>query len=414
MNLQSDFKLRRFLFVVGTVLTLAVGIFLVTAQSRNKATIPQLSMDMFPANLTASLKEEIELRLGRLRQNPTAGSWGSLGELCVAHKLLPQAESCFRNASSLAPENPKWVYQLAVMAEKVDLARAIELYHKVLSLDRSVVAVHYHLGRALARIGRFSEAEQSLKTALEMSQRHPLVLKAVSQLRVMQGDGEEAIVLIREAANDNRAGLDIVEEAKHLWMRQTPDVEIDPSLSADANANKPPVTEPLPEPWMEGVASRFPNTKDVGLRAGELESQQQFNAARAMYERLMRMQERNSRAHTAHAMVLAKAGNAQQALEEMKKVCEEFPHDALVFTSRGTIEAQLEDIPAAIRSFEEAVRIKPDFVDAHRALLLLFQMQKMTERIDQEFKTLLSLVPTDEELHSQYSEFQMSGSKLEN
>jgi Flp pilus assembly protein TadD len=297
------------------------------------------------------------------------------------------------------------------MAEKVDLVQAIELYDKVLSLDRSVEAVYYHRGRALARIGRFEDAEQSLKTAGEMSQQHPLVLKAMAQLRMMQGDGEGALVLIKEAVSDSRAGLDIVEEAKRMSMRQSPhDLTVGSSL-ADANSSRPSVTPPLPEPWMEGVALRLPNTKEVGVRATALASQQQYKAARSMYERLMRMQDRNSRAHTAHAMVLLQAGNVQQALKEMNKVCKEFPDDALTFSSRGTIEVQLKDFPAAIRSFEEAVRLKPDFVDAHRALLMIFQLEKMTDRVDAQFRTLIALMPGDQELQEQYAMFQRERSQ---
>ena len=404
------FGFRTLQILAGAGFAIAIMIFASTSWW-GRAETNDVPAEMFPANLADALKEEIELGRMRIQRNPNAGSFGSLGELCVANKLLRQAEWCFRKASLLAPDDPKWIYQLAMMAEKVDLVRAIELYDKVLSLDRSVEAVHYHRGLALARVGRFEEAEQSLTTAGEMSQQHPLVLKALSQLRMMQGDGVGAISFIRQAVSDHRAGLDIVEEAKRLLMRQSPhDSTAAPSL-ADANTLRSQVTPPLPEPWMEGVARRLPKTKEVGVRAGTLASQQQHKAARAMYERLMRMQDRNSRAHTAHAMVLMNAGNDQQALEEMNKVCKEFPHDALVFSSRGTIEAHLENFPAAIKSFEEAVRLKPDFVDAHRALLLIFQLQQLTDQVDAEFRTLLALLPADQELREQYAVFQRDRSQ---
>lgn len=375
-------------------------------KDHNHAAGMEASLDAFPADLPEALRQEISIRQNRLRQNSTAEGWGALGELCAAHKLMPQAGSCFRTASSLAPDDPKWVYQLAVMAEKVDLSQAIALYDKVLSLDDSVAAVHYHRGRALARIGRFDDAEQSLKTAGEMTQQHPLVLKAMAQLRMMQGNREAAVVLITQALSDSRAGLDIVEEARRLSIQQSAKNLSGTSTIQTAQPSAPQLTEPLPEPWMEGVFSRRPTTKEVGIRAGALASNQQFSAALVMYERLMKMQNRNSRAHTAHAMVLMNAGNAKQALEEMKLVCEKFPNDALTFSSRGTIEAHLEDYPAAVKSFQEAVRLKPDFVDAHRALLLIYQFEGQEDRIDAQFKTLLSLVPGDQELRDQYAKFQ--------
>lgn len=405
-DFRAFFRRHRYVVTALAVVTCALTVFAFKGSKLKPA--HSLSIKIFPATLSGSLKTEIQIRLTRLDKNPTAGSWGSLGELCVTHGLLPQAEVCFQNASALAPDNPKWAYHLAVMKEKVDLAAAIELYEKVLTIDQSVSAVYYHHGRALARVGRFDEAERSLKTALEMTNNHPLLLKALSQVRMMQGDGKRSLELMLRALHDDRAGLDILEEAKRLWMRQSPEAEMDSSLLTDSNTSRPYLTEPLPEPWIDEMGSRADSSKKLGIRASELESQQQFKAAREMYERLMRMQEQNSRAHTAHAMVLYKAGNAQQALEEMNNVCKEFPKDALVFSSRGTIEAQLEDIPSAIKSFEESVRIKPDFVDAHRALLLLYQIQKMNDRIDQQFRVLLSLTPTDTDLQRQYADFQKS------
>ena len=401
---SSVLNSRRFVYTVITVITLAITAFEVL-KDRSETVATDASFESLPAGLPDALKQEITIRQSRLRQNPTAESWGALGELCAAHKLMPQAESCFRTASALAPDDPKWIYQLAVMTEKADLARAIDLYDKVLSLDRSVQAVHYHRGRALARIGRFEDADKSLKIAGDMSNQHPLVLKAMAQLRMMQGDREGALDLIKQAIQDDRAGNDIVNEAKRLSMQKPTNDLLEKSWITDANSSRPQITEPLPEPWMEGVFNRVPNTKEVGLKAGTLASQQQYSEALAMYERLMKMQDRNSRAHTAHAMVLMNAGNPELALEEMKLVCEKFPNDALVFSSRGTIEAHLEDYPSAIKSFEEAVRLKPDFVDAHRALLLIFQYENRTERIDAQFKTLLALVPADSELREQYSKF---------
>jgi Flp pilus assembly protein TadD len=406
-------KSRTLLVLAGAGLVLAVAVF-ASINGWRPFTRDDFPGDMFPDDLAGPLKDEIARGRQRILRSPTAGSWGSLGEICVAHGLLPQAEFCFQRASTLAPDDPKWIYQLAVMAEKVDFVRAIALFDKVLSLDRSVEAVHYRRGLALARIGRFEDAEQSLKTAGKLSQQHPLVLKAIAQLRLMQNDDEGALVLIREAVSDSRAGLDIVEEAKRLLMRQSPPDLTAASSLAEANASRPQVTPPLPDPWMEGVARRLPHTTEVGAKAGELASQQQYKAALEMYERLMRMQNRNSRAHTAHAMVLMNAGRVQQALEEMKKVCEEFPHDPLAFSSRGTIEFHLKDFSAALTSFEEAVRLKPDFVDAHRALLLIFQIEKMTDRVDVQFRTLLALVPNDQELREQYEVFQRDrGERLE-
>ena len=410
---RISFRSRRLQILTAAGLAMALVIF-ASISRWGRAGTNDVPAEMFPDDLADRLKEEIEQGRKRIQRNPTAGSFGSLGELCVANKLLRQAEWCFRKASLLAPDDPKWIYQLAVMAEKVNLVEAIALYDKVLSLDRSVEAVHYRRGLALARVGSLEEAEQSLQAAAELSQQHPLVLKSLAQLRIMQGDSEGARALIRQAVSDSRAGLDILDEAKRLLMRQSPHDLTSASSLPEAGSARPPVTSPLPEPWLEGVIRHLPQTAEIVAQASEFSSQQQYGAALEMYERLVRIEDRNSRIRTAHATVLMDAGNVQQALEEMEKVCKEFPHDPLAFSRRGAIEFRLGNVPAAIISFEEAVRLKPDFVDAHRALLLIFQLQKLTDRVDAEFRTLLALVPADQELQEQYAMFQRDRSQQPN
>ncbi len=368
MSARSLFTSRRLQLAVSIISTAAIaGVATISLWWHPSSS--EFPPDMFPKDLSAALQEDIALARQRIARTPSAGSWGALGELCMAHELLPQAEWCFRKASSLAPNDPRWIYLLGVIAEEVDLVQAVAFYDRVLSLDHSVAAVHYRRGRALARIGRFEDAEQSLTTAGNISAQHPLVLKAMAQLRVMQGDV----------------------------------TSISPPSETDFTRSQ--MTQMLPEPWLDGVARRLPQIAEVATQADALASQQHYQAALEMYERLIRIEDRNSRAHNFHAMVLMNAGNAQEALEEIRKVCEEFPHDALAFSSRGAIEAQMGNFPAAIESLQEAVRLKPDFADAHRALLMIFQLQGKTDLADKQFRILLALVPADQELQAQYAEF---------
>ncbi len=405
MSARSLFTSRRLRFAVCIFSVAAIAV-VATISLWWRPGSSEFPPEMFPEGLSEALQEDIALARQRIARAPSAGSWGALGELCMAHELLPQAEWCFRKASSLAPDDPRWIYLLGVMAEEVDLVQAVASYDQVLSLDRSVAAVHFRRGRALARVGRFEDAEQALVTAANMSEQHPLVLKAMAQLRIMQGDGDAARVLIEQAVNDGRAGLDVVEEAKRLLARQ-PQQNAPPTMPpSEADSARPQMTQMLPEPWLDGVARRLPRNGEVAAQADSLASQQHYKAALEMYERLIRIEDRNSRAHNFHAMVLMNTGNVQQALAEIQKVCEEFPQDALAFSSRGAIEAQMGNFSAAIESLQEAVRLKPDFADAHRALLMIYQLQKMTDQADAQFRILLAIVPADRELQAQYAAFQ--------
>lgn len=363
--------------------------------------------DMFPANLSAALQVELSRASEEVRQTGTAESWGKLGELCMAHELLPQAKTCFLEASAIAPKEPKWIYLQAVMDEETDLRQAISTYDKVLGLDQSVAAVHFRRGRALVRVGRFEEAERSLETAAKMSDQHPLVLKAIAQLMIMQHQVADGVELIKKAARDSRAGRDIIQEAQHLQARHARGEKA--ATAEETDNQRPQITAPLPEPWMDGVVRKSPQMAEVAAQAGILASQQRYQASLRMYERLLRMEDRNSRPHTYHAMVLMQAGKLQEALGEISKVCEEFPGDALAFSSRGAIEARMGDFAASVVSLRKAVEIKPDFEDAHRALLMIFLQQNMRKECESQFQILMALAPADESLKQQLAEFGEAG-----
>ena len=404
MSARSLFRSRRLRLAVSIVSVAAItGVAAINLWWHSRSS--EFPPEFFPEGLSGTLQEDIDLARQRIAKAPGAGSWGALGELCMAHELLPQAEWCFGQASTLAPDDPKWIYLLGVMAEEVDLVQAVSFYDRVLSLDLSVAAVHYRRGRALARVGRFKDAEQSLKAAGDMSEQHPLVLKAMAQLRIMQSDREGALILIQQAANDGRAGFDVVEEAKRLLPLQPQQDATLITPASEADSARRHTTPLLPEPWLDGVARRLPRNAEVAIQADALASQQNYKAALEMYGRLIRIEDRNSRAHNFHAMVLMNTGNAQQALAEIRKVCEEFPQDALAFSSRGAIEARMGNFSASIESLQEAVRLKPDFADAHRALLMIYQLQKMTDQADAQFRILLAIVPADRELQAQYAAF---------
>ena len=405
-------SLRRFSGVRGGILTglvltvIAAGVWNFR-RSSTQDSAAVLDRGFFPAGLSATLQERLADAANRVRNAPVAASWGTLGELCMAHELMPQAMICFRQAAFCSAkagrENPKWIYLQAVIAEEVDLNEAVSLYHRVGLLDASKAFVNYRLGRLLARIGDFSEAETTLKLAEQQSKSHPATLLARAQLRAMQNDLPGAEELIERAAADESCGLDLIAEAKRILQR-IPEAELSASLTK--THGRPPVTEPLSEPWLAGVVRKMPQTASVAAQAGAQATRQNFEVAIELYDRLLQIDARNSRAHSFRSMVLMNSGNTEQALKEIQKVCVEFPKDAMAWSCRGAIEARSGAIDAAILSLKEAVRLKPDFADAQMALLLMYREKNDAKRMEQQYHRLLELSPADQQLRDRYDTFQ--------
>lgn len=377
----------------------AVGAKLAWQQS-SSTTFPP---DFFPEGISESLRSDLIDAQQRVVRNPTGASWGALGELCMAHELLPQAMWCFKKASDDNPDKPRWIYLQGVIAEEVDIAQAVEAYQHVAKLDSSSPSLYLRLGKVQARSGSFAEAENAYQTASKLTNGHPLVLKSIAQLLAMQGKVDEATEMYRQLLVDERSGHDVLLDAKQWFARHS---------IKDANASlekkleeRPAATEPLEEPWFSGVMARMPKIPMIAAQAGALATGQQYDAALRLYDQLVRTESRNSRSHAFRAMVLMNAGDADRALEEIIRVSKLFPGDALVWTCRGAIEARRADYQSATDSLKMAVSLKPDYIEAHRALLMIYQVRKMTPDVAAQYKTLLTLTPGDPTLKMEYDMF---------
>jgi tetratricopeptide (TPR) repeat protein len=377
----------------------AIGIWIFT----RSAGALKLPRDPFPEGISTSLRSELMEAIQRVERNPKATTWGALGELYMAHELLPPAKHCFQNASTENPQEPKWNYLLGMIAEEINIAEALEAYQKAAQMDSSSPSLYLRLGKLQSRAGQFSAAERSLKTASDLSKEHPLVLKSMAQLLAMQDKTEAATIVYRKICLDDRSGQDLLSEAGQ-WFHRYAISQSEPTLS-QRNQIAPHSTEPLPEPWFNGVLAHIPRAAAIAAQAGMLASNQQYDAAFTLYSQLVRSESRNSRSHAFRAMVLMNAGAVDQARSEINRVCETFPGDALAWTCKGAIEAKIADYESATSSLKKAVSLKPDYLEAHRALLMMYKLREMPTEIAGQYQILLNLSPSDTDLRADYEKF---------
>ncbi|HIE98942.1 MAG: tetratricopeptide repeat protein [Fuerstiella sp.] len=394
---------RKIRWLVMPFVVLGIAVIISIARRPTPVNFPS---DFLPPGLAADLQADIRRAQGQIREVPSAHNWGRLGELCMAHELLPQAQVCFRESTRLAENDPKWWYLQAVMLQKVNAPDAVDGFRTAVRLYPNAPAAHLRLGQTLARIGRFDDAEESLTVAAEQSNQHPAALQALAQLKVMNSDITDAIQLITQAANDARAGWDIMRESQRIIALRQHDIA---SVEQPrVNNTRPFVTKPIYDPWLAGVAGRSPRIAEMTAMADRLAAQGQLDAARRLYERVIKMEDRNSRPHIYHAMVLLNSGDLNNAMSEIRVACTMFPDDALAYSCRGAIEARRGDLDAAISSLRQAVLLKPDFVDAHRVLLMMYLQKESRSDVETQFQTLLALDPSDLQLREQYITFMES------
>jgi tetratricopeptide (TPR) repeat protein len=123
-------------------------------------------------------------------------------------------DTLFARAVSLDPDNWTMRYRYGwALSQDLRLEEAVTQYHAALQQNDRIAAVHRDLGRALAGLKRWPQAEQSLRTAYQMSPDLPETRASLAGVL-----HEEALGIVRGSSDQDRikAALPLFEEAYTL------------------------------------------------------------------------------------------------------------------------------------------------------------------------------------------------------
>ncbi len=103
-------------------------------------------------------------------QSDNALAWTYLGMASVRLKQPQQAIQAFERSIAIDPRDPRPYMDVALLyASTNDLDKAIDRYQKGLSLDGRYGAAYYNYGRLLITRGRYKEAADALKHAVQIN-----------------------------------------------------------------------------------------------------------------------------------------------------------------------------------------------------------------------------------------------------
>ncbi|MCA9048873.1 MAG: tetratricopeptide repeat protein [Planctomycetaceae bacterium] len=307
----------------------------------------------------------------RLAETPNSATWGQAGIFFASRECFSQAEFCLRRAVELAPDSPQWWYLLGIISEGHSPDNAIASFRTAVSFPNPQPAMLLRFARLLTRVGHFEEAARTLQQALLISDAHPAVRLECIRLNVLCGDDFAAAAAVTDLVLDHRTGRDMVPEINRITTELKQRL---PELQFPGFSVKPAfATQPLRDPWVQQLAVTAPKAAALSEKAASLAVHGRFQEAVRIYDTLIGLDGRNSRPKLYRAMVLMNAGDAAAAFEEVSAICREFPGDAMAFSCRGAVEMRMGRVEAAVQSFETAVQLKPDFRDAHRALMLTYE-----------------------------------------
>ncbi|MBR9971731.1 tetratricopeptide repeat protein [Magnetospirillum sulfuroxidans] len=119
---------------------------------------------------------------------PPARAWHGLALLLLADGHEAAAESALRRTMAQAPDLIEARLQLAdLLARRMDLSAATDLYHDILAMDCDNAAALTGLGQALIGLGRLDEAQDQLERSLAIIPDNPHAHLGRARLNLLGG-----------------------------------------------------------------------------------------------------------------------------------------------------------------------------------------------------------------------------------
>jgi tetratricopeptide (TPR) repeat protein len=320
----------------------------------------------------------------------SATAWGKLGAVLDAHSYFPEAARCYRHALQLAPDDFRWNYHLAITLDREagDIEEVIELFARLVKAEPRYPPIHYRLGAALHRHGRYAEAREALERALELDPDMAIARRQLGQVLLALGETEPALAQLERAVTLNPG-----DGAAHSALAQayTRLGQTDRARAAAAAARRSSTEVGIPDPVRSEVTSLgvsgFLAYKrgQAALKAGRLDeaialfqikdevnpsasnyyllgmSHRQaarFDEAVRYFEKAIAMSD-HADSHWQLGELMIERGRTEAGLDQLRRAGAVGSDDAEVLHAVGASLARYGQLEDAIEAFAGASRLDP-------------------------------------------------------
>lgn len=266
---------------------------------------------------------------------------------------------------------------------------AIAAYRKILALDPKLFQAYLNLGLLLLQEGAPAEAVKALAQAIALRPEHTGARLAYADALARSGDTQQArrhyeATLAREPENaDARLGLVRLDlevgawataekHLRHLLAHGTERTELR-ALLAEAllGQNRLEAAAHELETYLAARpqdAARHEQAARIWRELGRNE------AALSHYDRAIALGRGSSELQAARARTLAALERWEEASALLEQLAAAEPTNAEFRFELGLMRLRQAEHQAAVRAFAEAVRLRPDFVEAYTSLALALQL----------------------------------------
>ena len=293
-----------------------------------------------------------------------AAAYGELGGLYQVHAAFPAAEDCYHNAGQLAPDEFRWAYYAAYLAEKEGRTRlALDRYRHAQTLDTAYKALTLRLGNILLDLNELEQAQAAFQQVVNAAGLEAASLYGLGQIALLQRDHDTAIDAFTRALQYDPAASRIhYPLAQALRATQRND---EAKAQLALRGDQPPSFR---DPLIEGLEALKIGSRFQFLQAMRAIKLQDYAAASESFAEGLSGEPDNVLARISYARTLYLIDNKSGARQALEAALAMQPDNSLGLFLLGILAEEAGDTSKAASYYRLAIRYTPDHTGAHQYL----------------------------------------------
>jgi tetratricopeptide (TPR) repeat protein len=290
-----------------------------------------------------------------------AGAYGELGGLYQASFLRQSAEACFQNAMRLEPENFRWAYYAAWLADQTGQTElALTRYEHARSLKSDYPPLTLRMADVWADLNESDKAEAAYREVVGVPGLEAHALFGLGQIALLRRDYASAIDDFSKALQFDPAATRIhypLGQALHAVKRNAEAKE----QLAQRGDRLPAVKDPLVEELdaMKNSASRY------FTRAMKAIQDRNYEAAAAAFAKGLETEPDNATARVSYARALYLSDRKNEARQALERAVALQPDNTLGLFLLGVLSDEAGDSAGAESYYKRVLEHEPGHGGAH-------------------------------------------------
>jgi tetratricopeptide (TPR) repeat protein len=290
-----------------------------------------------------------------------ATAYGELGGLYQAHLVFPAAADCYHNAMQLAPDEFRWAYYAAWLADTDGRTRqALEHYEHARRLKPGYQAVMVRMGNVLLDLNELERAQAAYEQVVDTTGLEAAALYGLGQIALLQRDYDTAIdVFTRALEFDPAASRIHYPLAQALRATQRND---EAKAQLAMLGDQPPTFR---DPQIESLEALKVGSRIHFLQAMKAIKQQDYVAASKAFAEGVDMEPDNVLARISYARTLYLTGDKSGARQALEEALARQPDNSLGLFLLGVLTEEQGEADKAADYYLRAIHNTPDHAGAN-------------------------------------------------